>query len=179
METRVFKVSFKAKVEELNEQYEELTDYEKEDLMELSAETYFEYTKNNEYFLYIVIEPENFNEYIEILDTNDVEYEMEDISDDVLSGKIDITEELKKVVNSDNIINWKFFSEDIEDWIYYNLDMDMVLDRISQVGMDNLRDIEIEFLENYNNPPSEDEEYDDDDDDEGDYDDYEDEDEDI
>ena len=40
--------------------------------------------------------------------------------------------------------------DDLDDWIYENLDIDTVLDRISSVGIKSLRKIEKEFLNNYN-----------------------------
>ena len=39
----------------------------------------------------------------------------------------------------------------IESWIYDNLEIDIVLDRITEVGMDSLKDVEKNFLKNYNN----------------------------
>ena len=41
--------------------------------------------------------------------------------------------------------------DDLESWIYDNLEIDIVLDRITEVGMDSLKDVEKNFLKNYNN----------------------------
>ena len=39
--------------------------------------------------------------------------------------------------------------DDLDEWIYDNLDIDIVLDRISDVGMESLKKVEKEFLKNY------------------------------
>ena len=46
---------------------------------------------------------------------------------------------------------YDFFMDDLESWIYDNLEIDIVLDRITEVGMDSLKDVEKNFLKNYNN----------------------------
>jgi hypothetical protein len=42
--------------------------------------------------------------------------------------------------------------DDLKDWIYKNLDIDGVLDRITEVGLNNLSSIEKEFLKNFHLP---------------------------
>jgi hypothetical protein len=49
-----------------------------------------------------------------------------------------------------NSIKWSFFIDDLNEWIINNLDIDIVLDRISEVGIDSLTEIEKEFLKTYN-----------------------------
>jgi hypothetical protein len=39
--------------------------------------------------------------------------------------------------------------EGINYWTMENIDIDIVLDRISQVGMNNLKEVEKDFLKNY------------------------------
>ena len=39
--------------------------------------------------------------------------------------------------------------EGINEWILENLDIDTVLDRINEVGINKLRSVEKEFLNNY------------------------------
>jgi hypothetical protein len=45
-------------------------------------------------------------------------------------------------------MKFSFFVDDLNDWIYNNLDIDTILDRISQVGLDSLSKIEKQFLNN-------------------------------
>ena len=73
-----------------------------------------------------------------------------DLSDDVLKGKINLSKELKSMVTATTSIKYSFFIDDIDDWILENLDIDTVLDRISEVGtIDKLTNIEQEFLKNF------------------------------
>ena len=39
--------------------------------------------------------------------------------------------------------------DDLDNWILHNLDIDTVLDRITEVGIDSLKPIETKFLKNY------------------------------
>ena len=41
--------------------------------------------------------------------------------------------------------------DDLDTWIYNNLEINIVLDRINEVGMESLKDVEKKFLKNYNN----------------------------
>jgi hypothetical protein len=53
------------------------------------------------------------------------------------------------------LMSWLWFektkisSEIFKDWILENLDIDMVLDRISQIGINSLTKTEKEFLDKY------------------------------
>ena len=55
---------------------------------------------------------------------------------------------IENKVESINSTKYSFFVDDLDDWIYNNLDIDTILDRISQVGLDSLTKIEKEFLNN-------------------------------
>ena len=57
--------------------------------------------------------------------------------------------ELKKHVNGLNRFRWNNFNKKITEWILSNLDIDIVLDRISNVGIEGLNKIEKKFLDNY------------------------------
>jgi len=48
-----------------------------------------------------------------------------------------------------NLFKYDFFLEDINSWIYNNLEIDIVLDRITDVGIDSLKQIEKDFLKHY------------------------------
>jgi len=55
---------------------------------------------------------------------------------------------IENKVEAINSTKYLFFVDDLDDWIYNNLDIDTILDRISQVGLDSLTKIEKEFLNN-------------------------------
>jgi hypothetical protein len=75
----------------------------------------------------------------------------DDLSKDILKSKINLEEELESEINTMNSVKYSFFIDDLDEWIYRNLDMDTVLDRISESGMDSLTDMEKLFLMNFNN----------------------------
>mgnify|MGYP000627723900 CR=1 FL=1 len=60
-----------------------------------------------------------------------------------------LEEELKDQISTINSIKYSFFIDDVDDWIFENLDIDMVLDRISEVGMESLTRIEKYYLNNF------------------------------
>jgi hypothetical protein len=88
--------------------------------------------------------------YLSVLNENFIPYDMNDVSDDILRGKLDVESEITQV-NPLNSLRYSFFVDDLNDWLYDNLDIDIILDRISSIGIDSLRKIEKEFLNNYNN----------------------------
>jgi hypothetical protein len=151
MLTRVYKLNFTKSSYDLNDDYERLSEHEKERISELDADTYFDYDDDNQcYVCYVVTTPQEIERYLKILTNNLIQNSCLDLSDDILKNKIDISKELKPLVTATTSIKYSFFVDDIDDWILENLDIDMILDRISQVGgVDNLSDIEQEFLKNF------------------------------
>lgn len=149
MSSCVYKIIFNKSAFDLNEDYERLSDLEKEKISELNADSYFDYEDKNGYICFVITTPIEMDKYFEVLSNNYIEYKSVNLSNDILNKKLDIVSDLKKNVNSSNHIKWEFFVEDINYWIMENLDIDIVLDRISEVGIDNLSQIEKDFLKNY------------------------------
>jgi hypothetical protein len=87
--------------------------------------------------------------YTSILSKNLIKFEFSDLTKDVLSSKVDLELELKPQLKTTNSIKYSFFIDDVNEWIYNNLEIDMILDRISEVGMNSLSQIEKDFLKNY------------------------------
>jgi hypothetical protein len=88
--------------------------------------------------------------YTSILSKNLIKFEFSDLTKDVISSKINLELELKPQLSTTNSIKYSFFIDDVNEWVYNNLEIDMILDRISEVGMDSLSQIEKDFLKNYN-----------------------------
>lgn len=149
MNSNIYKIVFNHSIEELNKEYDRLSDYEQERISELDAITYFDYIENDNYHFYVVTSPNEIKKYLEILENNLIIFEFEDITYDVLTHKLDLESELLSKVNKDNNIKWDFFMEDIKEWLFNNLEIDVILDRISEVGIDNLTTIEKTFLKNF------------------------------
>jgi hypothetical protein len=150
MLNRIYKLNFKKSSYDLNDDYERLSDHEKERISELDADTYFDYDDDDEcYICYVITSPQEIERYLKILTNNLIFNVCVDLSDDVLRGTINLVKDLKSMVTTTTTIKYSFFIDDIDDWILQNLDIDTVLDRISDVGIDKLSTIEQEFLKNF------------------------------
>jgi hypothetical protein len=95
-----------------------------------------------------MLNPLDAKRYTKILENNLINHIIIDISKDLLNG-MDFEKELKKYVNGLNRFRWNNFNKKITEWILSNLDIDIVLDRISNVGIEGLNKTEKKFLDNY------------------------------
>lgn len=154
MNSHVYKLKFQDSLFDLNEDYNRLSDHEKEIVSDLDCESFFDYDDfNDRYVCYIISKPTEINRYSKILIKNLIIHDVIDLSEDILKFRINLEEELRPLLSSSNSIKYSFFIDDINDWIVENLDIDVVLDRISELGsIDNLTNIEKEFLKNFQLP---------------------------
>ena len=149
--TKVYKIKFNKSSFELNDDYERLSDYEKDIISELNTESFFDYEDElNNYVCFVITTPTELDRYLKILRNNLIEHESTDLSKPVLKNEINL-ELLEDKLDSNNYFKYDFFMDDLEIWIYDNLEIDIVLDRITEVGMNSLKDVEKNFLKNYNN----------------------------
>jgi hypothetical protein len=149
--TKVYKIKFNKSSFELNDDYERLSDYEKDIISELNTESFFDYEDElNNYVCFVITTPTELDRYLKILRNNLIEHESTDLSKPVLKNEINL-ELLEDKLDSNNYFKYDFFMDDLESWIYDNLEIDIVLDRITEVGMNSLKDVEKNFLKNYNN----------------------------
>jgi hypothetical protein len=144
MKNYIFKIGFKKSNIELEDEFKYLSDIDKEKISNLNSESYFDYEINDKYNCIIITSLVEMETYINILKNNSIEVRYDNISKDILLSKIS----LKDIEPHSN--QWDFFSDDLDDWILSNLEIDMILDRISEVGIENLSDLENKFLKNFN-----------------------------
>lgn len=149
--TCVYKLKFYKSSFDLNDDYERLSEHEKERISELDAETYFDYDDDDDcYVCYVITSPSEIEGYLKIMRSNLIQCKCSNLSEDVLKQKVNLELELKPILTISNQVKYSFFVDDVNSWIYDNLDMDTVLDRISEVGcVEKLTEIEQEFLKNY------------------------------
>jgi hypothetical protein len=149
--TKVYKIKFNKSSFELNDDYERLSDYEKDIISELNTESFFDYEDElDNYVCFVITTPTELDRYLKILKNNLIEHESSDLSNTVLKNEINL-EMLEDKLDSTNYFKYDFFMDDLESWIYDNLEIDIVLDRITEVGINSLKDVEKNFLKNYNN----------------------------
>jgi hypothetical protein len=150
MNTSIYKVIFNKNSDELNYDYERLADYEKERISQLEADSFFDYDDDDgSYVCFIVTNHIEIKAYVSILNNNLISHTVIDLSKSVLNCKVDLDIELKDKVLTTNQIKFNIFMEGINEWILENIDMDTILDRISEVGIKKLRNVEKQFLNNY------------------------------
>ena len=154
MNLHVFKIKFEDSAFELNDEYDKLSEHEKERITELDCESFFDYQDHSDrYVCYIICKPTELKKYSDILSKNLIMHSVIDLSQDILKFKIDLSEELKPLLSTVNSIKYSFFVDDLNEWVIQNLDIDFVLDRILEVGsVDKLSEIEKEFLKNFQLP---------------------------
>lgn len=144
----VYKIKFTKSPFDLNEDYERLSDIDKEKIADMEADSFFDYEEDGVYTFFTIAEPIEVKRYLGVLSENLVKFEVTDLSKDVLKGNFDINLEIGTRVDPINSMKFSFFVDDLDDWIYNNLDIDTILDRINLVGIDSLTKIEQEFLNN-------------------------------
>jgi hypothetical protein len=147
---KVFKINFYKSTAELEDLYDYFSELDKEKLNELDTESYFDYDDlSGNYTLLIIASHIEVDKYIKIIRDNNLKVDYLDISNDILKFKYNLESDLFYLISDENEIKFDFFIHDLNNWILENLYIDNVLDRISEIGIDNLSKIEKEFLENY------------------------------
>jgi hypothetical protein len=152
MKNSVYKIKFTNSSLELNDEYDRFSEQEKQKIADLDCESFFDYHEHNDrYVCFIICQPTEIEKYSEILLNNLVIHTISDLTIDILNFKIDLETELRPLLSTTNSIKYSFFVDDINQWLLENLEIDVVLDRILLVGIDNLTNVEKEFLKNYHN----------------------------
>ena len=147
--TYIYKIQFIKNSYDLNVEYDKLSEHEKESISSMLPESYFEFNNDCDYYvIYIILNPLDAKRYTRILEDNLINHSITDISKDLLNG-LDFERYLKNHVNSLNRLRWNNFNKKVTDWILSNLDIDIVLDRINNVGIEGLNKTEKKFLDNY------------------------------
>ena len=131
---RVYKIVFNKSSFELDKDYERFSEQEKVTISSMNPDSFFDFNDKEHYTLYLIFSPIDIEKYSKVLE-----------------NKLCIDSELKPFVNALNRFRWNTYKTKLDQWIYDNLDMDLVLDRIGQCGMDNLRPVEKKFLRNFQN----------------------------
>lgn len=154
MKNHVYKIKFNRNSFDLNEDYDKLSEHEKQKISNMDVESFFDYQDyKDRYICYVICKPTELHGYSKILIGNLISHDILDLSNDILKFKIDLQDELKPLLSTINSIKYSFFIDDIEDWIMEYLNIDSVLDRISELGaIEKLTPIEKKFLKNFQLP---------------------------
>lgn len=150
MNSFIYRITFFKSTQELNDDYERLSDNEKEKIANMDAESFFDYEELDNYICFVISTPLELDKYVQILNDNFISHQCDNISELILRSEFVVSQELDDKINSLNSIKYNFFKDDVDKWILSNLDIDTVLDRISKVGIDGLNEIEKTYLKQYN-----------------------------
>lgn len=147
----IYKIQFSKSSKKLQYDYEKLSDDDKNNISIIEVVAYFDYNESDKYTIFVIVNKNEIEKYIDLLNKNKIKFVCEDISKDVLNGDINVDMIIKSHVNKKNIINYKLFMDCLNEWLYNNYDVDMILDKISKHGIESLNKIELEFLNDYSN----------------------------
>ena len=138
----VYKISFQ-------NTYQIISNLDLEKIAELDIESSFDYRIDDFFYFFVITSKIEIQKYLKILDKNLINYTFENLSDLILKNEYDFTYVLE-YLDDDNEVIYEIFMDDLNKWIYSNLDIDIILDMISLKGMTSLREVDKKFLkDNY------------------------------
>lgn len=142
----IWKIKFCKNSSELDDDYIKLSEFQKNQLVDLNNHGFLDYDYENKYTCLLITDFFQIKAYQRILKDNLIVHCVSNISKEILTGEFDVKSEIESHVNIIRGIN---FMKKINVWALKNLDIDIVLDRISKVGIDGLNSYEKEFLKQY------------------------------
>lgn len=129
--------------------YATISDTDLEKIASLDIESSFDYESGEFYYCYVITNEIEIKKYKKILENNLIAFKCENISNKILKNEYDITY-IKNHIDEENYFIYNIFLEDLDKWIYSNLDVDIILDMINSQGISSLRDVDKLFLKENN-----------------------------
>jgi hypothetical protein len=148
---KIYHINFSRTIDLVVWEYTIMNETERTNLTQLHFETSFDYEDNLGFYNMIVISDSNeMDKYIKILENNMIFHHCRDISNTILKNQYDV-ERIRERVKPSLMKIYESFMEKIDNWVIENTDLDTVLDLINENGIENLRESDKKFLENYAN----------------------------
>lgn len=129
----VYRIDTNLTKEEAEDIYNNLTIDEIEDLESFNMKAY-DIEINGSMSSFVITTRDVLARIILFLRNNEIDFEYEDISDEILIGQMSFKDE--------------DFQKDIDDFIKENITVDCILDKINQFGIDCLSEVDRKFLKN-------------------------------
>lgn len=145
----VYIIDYSRDINNVTWEYQNLSDTDRVQITNLVFHCSIDYIdKYDNYNMLIVSDIGEIRKLTNILQNNFIFHFLKDITKDVLRNKIT----LESVIHDRGVENkdlYKIFTTKFEDWMIDNLDLDTVLDIINEKGIENLRQVDLKYLENY------------------------------
>lgn len=125
--------------------YATISDNDLEKIASLDIESSFDYENGEFYHCYVITNEIELKKYKKILENNLIAFKCENLSEKILKNEYNISY-IKNHIDEENYFIYNVFLEDLEKWIYSNLDIDIILDMISSHGITSLRDVDKRYL---------------------------------
>lgn len=149
MEYKVYRIVINEKLSDISKKYKNMKKTDKYDIYHMDIPSYFDYETSDQYVVYMISSEGSYKFYKSILDNYDISYISTDLSNEVISFKENIKDNVGSNLNGYVKIKWELFKNDLESWISTNLTIDNVLDRINELGsVKKLSKVEKDFLKN-------------------------------
>ena len=143
---KLYQITFDVDSYEIEILYDLLDDNIKDEIYNLDVLASFDFDEGENYKCFLLAEEDIINNYLNILKLNNISYICKDITKDVINNDFNIEEYVKQRMDLLEHINFYIFNQEINTWIYENLDIDNILDRINKDGIESLREIDLQFL---------------------------------
>jgi hypothetical protein len=148
---KIYHINFSRTIDLVVWEYTIMNETERTNLTQLQFETSFDYEDKLGFYNMIVISDSNeMDKYIKILENNMIFHHCRDISNTILKNQYDV-EKIRERVKPSLMKIYESFVKKIDNWVLENTDLDTVLDLINENGIENLREPDKKFLENYAN----------------------------
>ncbi len=142
-------IEYHRDINQVSWEYQYLSEIDRIAIANLVFEASLDYEdKHGNYSMIILASEQHVEKFRNILESNYVQHFIKDVSSEILYNK----QTIKKLLSNIRIDNEDLlqkFIEKVENWIYSNLDLDIVLDIINETGIENLRKVDKKFLEDY------------------------------
>jgi len=148
---KIYHTNFSRQIDTVVWEYTLIDDTARTKLAEIVFEANLDYEDHfGNYNTIIITDSEQMSKYLRILEANMIFQHTKDISRNILENQFDI-KKVEKLIKPSLLKIFNHFCNRIDEWILENTDLDIVLDLINEYGLENLREIDKKFLENYAN----------------------------
>ena len=144
---RIWRFDFNVSTTSLNKTYDLITKEDRDCLSATEVSSSFDVELRNKCQSYLISTKETIHVYKDMFFKYGIKCKLIDVTDDILSGKLDIERDLVEFLGTGKSLNVAYFLDAVEKLICENLNMDDILDKISKLGIESLTRMEKKFMD--------------------------------